>query len=239
MRKSMKWFVVILLALLVIGLACSLGGEEEPTPTPVPPTATPIPPSPTPEPEPVEEAQPTETPEPTQPPEPTTPPEPTEDAAEDAAVGGWVDEESGVYGVRLSHPEEWFYDDSLFIILSSAADAGPMLGADPQDLPEGVIIFIVAGPAEDMEMGDAPPDEIFQELVEEFGGSADAEILDGPKEVTINDASVMMIEFRASQDEQVVHGMAAIFNNSEQAAVAIALWSNAGKSSDSGGAPAR
>ncbi len=212
MNRMLNWFVVLLVLLMVASLACNLGSEATPTPvlpseatpTPVPPTETPVPP--------------TETPIPTTAPEATKKP---------VTSGDLVEVESTLHGVRLAYPDGWFYQESFFIILSSVPDVDPM-AADMEQLPDGVVMFVIAGPAEEMEMG-ANPEELFEEMMGEMTDSPDAEIVSGPRQETINGVPVQIIEFRSTEDDMVAHGIIAVFNNGEQAAVVVAaspdeLW---------------
>ena len=184
MRQSTYRISVALIVLVFASLACGLGGDKEPTATPVPPAATQAPP-------------------------PTNTPEPA------APAGNVVSAESETLGVRLSYPEDWFYDDSFFIVLSSVPDAD--LSGD--EMPEGVIIFIIAGPFDEMGMEGSPEDIV----AEEFGGSGDTEFLGDPVETIINGVPVTIVEFRVTEEGETVHGKVAIYDNGEQAAGVIAF----------------
>jgi len=202
MRKSIFWIAVVLMVMALASLACSIGGEEPtatppPTATPRPPTATPVPPTPT------------EEPSPTPEPEPAAP------------VGEMIEAESETHGVRLSYPEGWFYDDTFFVMLSSDPDLD-LLGGE--DMPEGVIMIIMSGPSEEMEMEGGDSGDMFGDLIEEFGGGGeDAEILGMPVEKTINGIPVQIIEFRATEEGENIRGKIAVYDDGEQAGVVIAV----------------
>jgi hypothetical protein len=186
MHKSTCHIGIALIVLVFASLACGLGGDKEPTATPVPPAATQAPP-------------PTNTPEP----EPIAP------------VGNMVPAESETLGVRLSYPEDWFYDDSFFIVLSNVPDAD--LSGD--EMPEGVVMFIMAGPSDEMEMEGSPEDIVGEQL----GESGDMEFLGDPVETAINGVPVTIVEFRATEEGETIHGKVAIYDNGAQAAMAMAF----------------
>jgi hypothetical protein len=186
MHKSTCQIGIALIVLVFASLACGLGGDKEPTATPVPPAATQAPP-------------PTNTPEP----EPIAP------------VGNMVPAESETLGVRLSYPEDWFYDDSFFIVLSNVPDAD--LSGD--EMPEGVVMFIMAGPSDEMEMEGSPEDIVGEQL----GESGDMEFLGDPVETAINGVPVTIVEFRATEEGETIHGKVAIYDNGAQAAMAMAF----------------
>ncbi len=216
MRRSMYWIGFLLVFLLIGGLACSIGGEEEPTSTPIPPTATPVPPTATPEPPPPTEVPPVPTVEP----EPVEP-EPAEEVDTAAQPGDMVAVESPSGGVRLSHPEDWFFTDVGFLILlSSAADVDPF--GETEELPDGVTMFIMPGPADDMETDEFSPD-MLGEMAEEFGAGGDVELVGAPVQTTINGVPVQLIEFLAAEGSDTIHGQFALFNNGEQAAIVVAV----------------
>lgn len=224
MRKSIAWIGLLLLVLVSASLACNFGADE-PTPTPVPPTDTPVPPTATPVPPTETPIPPTDTPEAEQA-EPTKEVAPTKKPGTVEVSGDMVEVESPVHGVRLSHPEGWFFNDMFLPILSSVADVDPFSG-DLVSLPDGVYMIILAGPMAEMEMGDAETiDEAFGELVEGFSGGAgdgDMEIVAGPEQTTINDMAVVRVEFAGEQEAIAMHGLAAIFNNGEQSAIVVAI----------------
>ncbi|MCK4832319.1 MAG: hypothetical protein KAS81_06100, partial [Anaerolineales bacterium] len=196
MRRLMYWIGLLLVFLLMAGLACSIGGEEEPTSTPIPPTATPVPPTATPEP-------------------------PAEEVDTASQPADMVSAESQARGVRLSHPEDWFYTDAGFIILlSTAADADTFV--ETEELPDGVTMFVMAGPADQVEAEEFSPD-ILGEMAEEFGAGGDVELVGSPVETTINGVPVQLMEFRAAEGSDTIHGLVALFNNGQQAAVVVAV----------------
>ena len=223
MRKSIIWVGLVILLLMASNLACSIGGGDEPTATPVPATDTPEPQAE--EATPAVEADETEAADETEEVEETTAtavPEATKPAT---ASGGTVAAESEMQGVRLEYPEEWYYDDSFFIILSSSEDANPL---ESDAMPDSLVMFVMSGSPEDFEMDDPsieePSDDMFGELVDELGGdSATMEILDGPREDVINDIPVQIMEFRGEEEGTAVHGKIVMYNNGEQAAIAIAI----------------
>ena len=197
MRKSLYWIGLLLVFLLMAGLACSIGGEEEPTSTPLPPTATPAPPTATPESS-VEEV----------------------DAASQPA--DMVSAESEIIGVRLSHPKDWFFTDAGFLILlSSAADADPFGAAE--EMPDGVTMFVMSGPTDEMAADEFSPDYLLGEMAEEFGVGGDVELVGAPVETTINGVPVQLIEFRAAEGSDLIHGLFALFIDGEQAAIVVAV----------------
>ncbi|NOR83217.1 MAG: hypothetical protein GQ526_06955 [Ardenticatenales bacterium] len=196
MRRLMYWIGLLLVFLLMAGLACSIGGEEEPTSTPIPPTATPVPPTATPEP-------------------------PAEEVDTASQPADMVSAESQARGVRLSHPEDWFYTDAGFIILlSTAADADTFV--ETEELPDGVTMFVMAGPADQVEAEEFSPD-ILGEMAEEFGAGGDVELVGSPVETTINGVPVQLMEFRAAEGSDTIHGLVALFNNGQRAAVVVAV----------------
>ncbi len=185
-NKTTRQIGIALIVLVFASLACGLGGEKEPTATPAPPPATQAPPPP-----------------------PTSTPETA------APAGNVVSAESETLGVRLSYPEDWFYDDSFFITLSSVPDAD----ISGEEMPEGVVVFIIAGPSDEMEMEGSPEDMV----AEEFGAGGDMEFLGDPVETTINEVPVTLIEFRATEAGETIHGKVAIYDNGAQAAGVMAF----------------
>ena len=196
-RKSLISMGFLLVVLLMASLAC--GGKDEPTPTPVP-TSTPRP-APT--------ALPSESP-----PTATPTPPPMPEAAHEMLAA-----ESEVHGVRLCYPDGWFYEDSFFIILSSDPDFD--LFAAEEEPPDGVVMLIMAGSAEDMEAEEFT-EEGFTSFAEEFGGE-EVELLGGFEESTINGADVKKAEFRGVQEDTPVRGLVAMYVKDERAAVAVGL----------------
>jgi hypothetical protein len=126
-----------------------------------------------------------------------------------------VSAESETLGVRLSYPEDWFYDDSFFIVLSNV----PNVDLSGEEMPEGVVMFIIAGPSDEMETEGSLEDMV----AEEFGPGDDTEFLGDPVETTINGVPVTLIEFRATEGDKTIHGKVAIFDNGAQAAIAMAV----------------
>ncbi len=189
MRKSICWFSIALTILVLANLACGLGSREEPTATPAPPTVT-------------------------QAPTPTPKPTPTPELI--APASDMVSIENETHGVRLSYPEDWSYEDIIiFIVLSSVPD----FSFDDEEMPEGVVMFIIAGPSDDLEVSDSSPEELYEQL----GGGSDTELLGEPVETTINGAPVQMVEFRATEEGEAIHGQVATYDNGEQAGIVIAI----------------
>jgi hypothetical protein len=216
MRKAPMWILFLVVALAITSLSCALFAGE-PTATPLPPTDTPEPPTatltPTPEPSPTEEPSPTSSPVPTE-----TPPPPKATSAAD--LEGMVFVESETQGVRICHPEGWFYDDTFFIMMSSNPDVD--LFSEESQMEEGVVIIAFAGAADELS-SESSPQGLFDELTQQFmDESTDIEIVSGPDETVINDIPAMVADFEATEAEQTSHGRIAIFNNNEQAAVVIA-----------------
>ncbi|MBN1318973.1 MAG: hypothetical protein JXA42_26055, partial [Anaerolineales bacterium] len=144
MKRSFFWISILLIILVLTGLACNIGGAEEPTATPIPPTNTPVPNTATPVPEPT--LEPTATPEEVE--EPTeAPAEPQETDEEETPVDGIIQVENETFGIRMSYPEEWYYDDSFFILLSSEPGVDPL---SAEEMPNALVIIALAGAAEDM-----------------------------------------------------------------------------------------
>jgi hypothetical protein len=216
MRKSLIWVLFLVVALAITSLSCALfAGEPTPTPLP-PPTETPEPPTATPSPEP----SPTEEPSPTPSPEPTdTPPPPKATRAAD--LEGMVFVESETQGVRICHPEGWFYDDTFFIMMSSNPDVD--LFSEESQMEDGVVVIVFAGPADELAAEDSP-EGLFDELTQEFmAESSEVEIISGPDQTVINDIPAIIVDFEATEAEQTGRGRIAILNNNEQAAVVIAV----------------
>jgi hypothetical protein len=189
MRKFIYWISIALTMLVLANLACGLGGKEEPTATPAPPTAT---------------QAPTPTPKPTSTPEPIAP------------ASDMVSVENETHGVRFSYPEDWSYEDILFFIVLSSV---PDYSFDDEEMPEGVVMFIIAGSSDDLEVSDTAPEEIYEQL----GGSGDTELLGEPVETTINGVPVQMAEFRATEEDETIHGRVAVYDDGEQASMVIAI----------------
>jgi hypothetical protein len=80
----------------------------------------------------------------------------------------------------------------------------------------------MAGPADDMEVDEFSPD-MLGEMAEDFGASGDVELVGAPVETTINGVPVQLIEFRAADGSDTIHGLFALFNNGEQAAIVVAV----------------
>ena len=231
MRKSIIWVGLVILILMVSNLACSIGGGEDPTPTPVPATDTPEPQE---EPTEVVGADEADTTEETAEVEETTTTDETEQDEETAVPeatkpvtvsGGKIAAESQVHGVRLEYPEGWYYDDSIFIILSSAEDASPL---ESESMPDALVMFVMSGASEEFEMDDTttdePSEDMFDDMIDELGAdSASMEILDGPREDTINGIPVQIMEFRGEEEGTEIHGKIVMYDNEEQAAIAIAI----------------
>lgn len=121
MRKSVFWISVLVALLLVGSLACNLGGEEEPTATPVPPTSPP----------------------------PTATPKPSPTATPEKPAFEMISAESQTHGVRLCYPEGWFYADSFALVLSS--DPEMDLTMSTGELPDSLVMLVMTGPSEDIE----------------------------------------------------------------------------------------
>ena len=190
MRKSICWISIALTILVLANLACGLGGKEEPTATPLPPTAT---------------QAPTPTPKPTPTPEPVAP------------VSDMISAESETYGVRLSYPEDWAYEDVIFFIVLSSV---PDFSFDDEEMPEGMVVLIIAGSSDDLD--DTSPEEMFEQFESGFE-SGDVEPLGEPVETTINGMPVQIAEFRATEEGGTIHGQVAVYDNDEQVGIAIAI----------------
>jgi hypothetical protein len=216
MRKSPIWILFLVVALAITSLSCALfAGEPTPTPPP-PPTETPKPPTatPTPEPSPTEQPSPTPSPEPTETPLPLKP-------TRAADLEDMVFVESETMGVRICHPEGWFYDDTFFIMMSSNPDVD--LFSEESPMEDGIVIIALGGPADEL-APEGSPEGLFDELTQEFmGETGDVEIIKGPDQTTINDIPAIVVEFEATEADQTGHGRIAILNNGEQAAVVIAV----------------
>lgn len=218
MKKTFIWIGVFLIALALSSLACNIGGAAEPTATPVPPTNTPVPDTATPEPTatatatetPVKVEEPTATPTETQ--------EPTEEAEQ--VPEGMVQVENQTFGIRMAYPEEWYYDDTFFIMLSSDPDVDLM---NSDEMPDALVMLAVAGAAEDMDIQTEITDESFEQLAQDISGSADVEIVKGPTEEMINGVPVQILEYSATEEGTTVYGKIAVFDNGDQTGVVIAM----------------
>ncbi len=203
-RNASIWIGIFLLVLLALSLAC--GGGDEPTATPEststpepPPTATPT------------EVVPTATAVPSPEPEP-------EEAETDMSLG-MIPAESEVHGVRLCYPEGWSYEDSFLILLSSDPDYD--LFAAEDEMPDNLVMLIMAGASEEMEAEELSGDSL-TELVEEFGGE-EVELLGDFEESTVNGAEVKTVEFRGIREGIAVRGLVAVFVKDDLSAVAVGL----------------
>jgi hypothetical protein len=127
--------------------------------------------------------------------------------------------ESEVHGVRLCYPEGWSYEDSFLIFLSSDPDFD--LFAAEDEMPDSLVMLIMAGSSEEMEAEEFSADS-FTELAEEFGGE-EVELLGDFTESTINGADVKMAEFRGIQEGVPVHGLVATYLMDDLSAVAVGL----------------
>lgn len=216
MRKSPIWIGLLVVALAVSSLSCALFAGE-PTPASPAPTETAEPSSVTP----TLEPSPTEKPSPTPSPEPIETPAPTAGAARETVVEGMALFESETHGVRICHPEGWFLDDTFFIVMSSNPDVD--LFAEGSQMEDGVVVIILAGPADEMASGDSPGG-LTDQLTQEFMAESDSiEIISGPDETVINGIPALISDFEATEEGQTGHGRIAILNNGEQAAVVIAV----------------
>jgi hypothetical protein len=129
---------------------------------------------------------------------------------------------SQTQGVRICHPEGWFYDDTFFIMMSSNPDVD-LFSAEESPMQDGVVIIVFAGPADELD-AEGSPEGLFDELTQEFmADTQDAQIISGPDQTVINDIPAMVVDFQATEAEQTGRGRIAILNNSEQAAVVIAV----------------
>jgi hypothetical protein len=129
--------------------------------------------------------------------------------------------ESETHGVRICHPEDWFYDDTFFIVMSSDPDVD--LFAEGSQMQDGVVIIVFAGTSEEMAV-DSSPDALLDGLAEQFAAeTGEIEILSGPESIMINDIPVMTIDFATSEEGETGHGRIAFFDNGEQAAVFLAV----------------
>lgn len=198
MSHSMKRFTLLLLALFMATLflvACG-GGEEPETADPVTDdTATEATteedvPEATEEPTEVPTEVPTEepTPEPTE--EPT--PEPTPDITE-----GFTESSSEDGGFTISYPSDWIYEEAFgFAIIASDES---LLEADEFGT-EGAAGVIAGGTEEDMEID---PNDLEGSLVDGFAedmGLLEAEIVEGPDQLTINDQDAARIVINAQEE---------------------------------------
>ena len=216
MRKPVIWVGFLVIVLAFTSLSCALFEREEPTPIPLPPTETPEPPTATPTAE-----EPTLTPIPTLTPSPEPTETPTAESTRKADLEEMVFVESQTHGVRICHPEGWFYDDTFFVVMSSNPEVD--LFAEGGEIEDGVVIIAFAGPSDEMGADDSP-EMLFEQLTEQFaGGSENVEILSGPDEGVINDIPVMTVDFAATEEGEVARGRIVILDNGEQAAVVIAV----------------
>ena len=160
--------------------------------------------------------EPTATPVPTAPPPTATPvpsPTPKPPALE------MIEAESETHGVRLCYPEGWFYEESFALILSSDPDFD-LFTAD-EEVPDGVVMVIMTGSAEQIQLDEATQ-EMLVEMASEYGGE-DVELLGEPERRTINGADVLTAEFLGTREGESFRGRVAVYTNGEQGGAVWAL----------------
>ncbi len=207
--------------MLLFGLVLTAcGGGDEETATAVPddgsttesadPTDTP---EPEPEPTDTPEPEPTDTPVP-----PTVTPEPT--AIPDPAAG-FVDFESAEGGFSLKYPDGWFTSDLFgFAIFASAEE---LLDA-PDPGEEGGVMIVISGAAEEFtaDFDTTDPVEILGGASEDFGLGEDAEIVDGPTAITINDQDAAIATITATSDNDTpLTAMIVVILSEDRGAIAF------------------
>ncbi len=129
-----------------------------------------------------------------------------------------IEAESETHGVRLCYPEGWFYEDSFALILSSEPDFDLFA---PDEVPDGVLMVIMTGPAEEMQL-DEITEELLVEMAAEYGGG-DVELLGEPERTTVNGADVVTAEFRGTHEGETFQGRVAVYTNGEQGGAVWAL----------------
>ncbi len=155
-----------------------------------------------------------EKPTPTPPPPTATPaPSPTPEPP----APKMIEAESEAHGVRLCYPEGWFYEDSFALVLSS--DPGYDLLAPDKEVPDGVVVVIMAGPVEEIQLEEVT-EEMLSQVASEYGGE-DAELLGEPERAVINGADVVSAEFQGTKGGEAFQGRVAVYTNGEQGGV---LW---------------
>jgi hypothetical protein len=160
--------------------------------------------------------EPTATPAPTAP-LPTATPAPSPTPAPPALE--MIEAESETHGVRLCYPEGWFYEESFALILSSDPDFD--LFAADEEVPDGVVMVIMTGSAEEIQL-DQATEEMLVEMASEYGGE-DVELLGEPERRTIHGADVLTVEFRGTREGESFRGRVAVYTNGEQGGAVWAL----------------
>ncbi len=230
--KSIRRFVIVLLAIGLFLAACG-GGDEEPE-TEQQPVATDAPeeePEPTDEPEP--EPEPTDEPADEPEPEPTNEPEPepelTDEPVEELEptpepeVGNNVPAnfelfESSEEGISISYPSDWFSDSTFFNVFASAEE----LLDSPDPGEEGGVALVFGGSATDM--GTSDPIEALNMASQDFELGEGTEFTSGPTATTINgqDAAIATIS-TTTENGTPLSAIFAVAMNGEQAAVFIGV----------------